>query len=405
MRLLLPVFSPALPTWGGLTRTIAVAKAALAAGHQVAFCTCGPLADDLSRHGYKIYPIPAATTLGLPRPLSHMFEQRSQQMAPPVRPGKSVGNIWLVLMGSGMAHAGYLKQLVQAEMQAVKDFQPDALFTDLDPGAFLVAAITGLPIASTYASIATTGADSFACKVMTRAANAVLLRYGKAKSTIDQICFAPSVLKIIPSIPELDDTDAARTDVRYVGQLLGEIRPPDGYMPEPGRRYVFVYTGAGSVSLNTLKTVLPQIFPADGNIICLVGAQSVETEFKLGGVSFQPYVPAEAILPVCDWIICHGGQNTIIQSLRSGVPLLIFPGAIFERRFNARKVVENGAGLMGESNEFTVDWLKHAMKHREECAAHAHCLGERIDSFGGAHEAVQAIEALSRQQSTNSQNS
>jgi hypothetical protein len=33
MRLLIPVFSPATGTWGGLTRVIAVAEAAKQAGH------------------------------------------------------------------------------------------------------------------------------------------------------------------------------------------------------------------------------------------------------------------------------------------------------------------------------------------------------------------------------------
>jgi UDP:flavonoid glycosyltransferase YjiC (YdhE family) len=32
---------------------------------------------------------------------------------------------------------------------------------------------------------------------------------------------------------------------------------------------------------------------------------------------------------------CRGGPNAIIQSLASSVPLIIFPGSIFERRFNA----------------------------------------------------------------------
>ncbi len=43
MRLLIRLFSPATGTWGGLTRVLAIAQAAQAAGHQVAFSYAGAL--------------------------------------------------------------------------------------------------------------------------------------------------------------------------------------------------------------------------------------------------------------------------------------------------------------------------------------------------------------------------
>ena len=295
-------------------------------------------------------------------------------------------------MLSGLARTSYLKRLVDAEIKAARHFQAEVLFTDFDPGAFLLSTITSLPLASAYASIMSTGIGSLPWKLVSLAENAVLRKYGLPESTSDKICFAPSILKIIPSIPELDDTDPSRPDVLFVGHLLGDIRESDSFIPEPGKRYVFAYSGMGSMSLDMLKAILPQVFPADGNIVCLVGAQSVSAPFRLGAVEFRPYVPVEKILPYCDWTICHGGQNTIIQSLRANVPLLVFPGAIFERRFNARKVQEVGAGWMGESNEFTIDRLKSALKTRATFAGNARRVGERIRSFGGAPDAVRAIE-------------
>lgn len=47
MRLLIPVFSPVMGTWGGLIRVLAVAEAALAAGHDVAFGASGYLEESL----------------------------------------------------------------------------------------------------------------------------------------------------------------------------------------------------------------------------------------------------------------------------------------------------------------------------------------------------------------------
>lgn len=86
---------------------------------------------------------------------------------------------------------------------------------------------------------------------------------------------------------------------------------------------MFVYVGTGSISLDRLRDVLPQVFPANGERVCLVGAQSIAQPEQIAGVKFLPYVPAETVLPGADWTLCHGGQNTIIQSLRRGVPLLV----------------------------------------------------------------------------------
>lgn len=393
MRLLIPLFSPATGTWGGLTRVIAIADAARKAGHQVAFCASGYLETALRERGYQVFTTPPTTMFGLPAPLSRLLERRSQHVSIPVKPGRSIGNIWFVLLLSGLARSGYLRRLVAEEINAANAFQADKLFTDLDPAAFLTSAITGLPLASAYAHIATHGRGSLPWKLMQRACAPVLQSYGQPTLTPDELFFGPAVLKIIPSIPELDGTDPARSDVRYVGQLLGPIQslPAADFQLETGRRYVFTYVGTGSISLDTLQKILPQVFPADGERICLVGAQSIAQPYRLEAVAFRPYVPADAVLPMCDWTICHGGQNTIIQSLLYNVPLLIFPGPIFERRYNASKVEEAGAGLMGESNEFTIGWLRAAFEQQPRCASQAAALGKRIRSYGGAPAAVEAI--------------
>ena len=124
----------------------------------------------------------------------------------------------------------------------------------------------------------------------------------------------------------------------------------------------------------------------------MVGGQSIERPFRTEAVEFYPYVPADVLLPQCDWTICHGGQNTIVQSLMHAVPLIVFPGPIWERRYNAQKVDQAGAGLMGEVNQFTVEWLQTSLGDRSKCAAGAMALSKRIRSYGGATAAVAAIE-------------
>jgi len=400
MRLLIPLFSPATGTWGGLTRVIAVAEAAQKAGHSVAFCAAGSLESALQQRGFSVYSMPRATFLGLPETISQRIEKRSQHASLPVKPGRDFGNIWFVLLISGMAKQKYLYQLVQAELRAAHDFRADAIFTDLDPGAFLVSQIERLPVAAAYQTPMAAGVGSLPWKMMNRAVSGVLKEHCLTAQTIDQLFHGPRVLKIIPSIPELEGTDPEKGDVKYTGQLLGNIQSKTKFHLEADKHYVFVYVGTGAVSMPVLRNVLPRVFPEGGTTVCLVGAQSIQTVERIGMVEFWPYIPAGDILPHCDWVICHGGQNTIIQSLLAGVPLLVFPGPIFERRFNARKVQAAGAGRMGELTDFTPAWFVEAMEQRDEQAGCARALGQRIRSYGGADAAIKAIEQWVSQAST-----
>ncbi len=83
--------------------------------------------------------------------------------------------------------------------------------------------------------------------------------------------------------------------------------------------------------------------------------------------------------------------------------LLIFPGPIFERRFNARKIQAAGLGLMGEANEFTLEWIHAALAEQTTCAEKATQLGMIIRSYGGAIAAVEAIEQWLRRRAVQCQ--
>lgn len=393
MRLLIPLFSPATGTWGGLTRVLAIAQAAQQAGHSVAFCASGYLENVLRERGYQVYAMPATTMLGLPGPLSRWVANRSQNASIPAKPGKSVGNIWFVQVLSGTARAGYLRQLVESELAAIRDFKADGLFTDLDLGAYLASAISGIPIASAYQQIMSEGKGSFSWKLVHRAMAGVLKTYARPVRTPDELAFGSQVLKIIPSIPELEGASSNRPDICYVGHLLGEIKAEKSevFKPEDGKRYLYIYVGTGSITQAVLRSVLPGLLPPSGALKAIVGGVNISIPECLGEVEFRSYISADDLLPYCDWTICHGGQNTIIQSLIHGVPLVVFPGPIFERRFNARKIQESGAGVMGELTDFNVDWLQAVLARRNEYAVKARTLGNKIESLGGAPRAIQRI--------------
>jgi UDP:flavonoid glycosyltransferase YjiC (YdhE family) len=395
MRILFLLFSPPTGTWGSLTRISAVADRARSEGHEVAFCASGYLEERLAKSGGQVFPMPRATMFGLPRPLSRLIERRSQSASLPVKEGRSVGSVWFVLRLSGMTGHSYLSRLVDAELDAIRRYRPDVLFTEMDPGAFLASRISGLPLFSTYASVMERGRGTRTYRRLIATMRKLLEEHGVVEELAGGPFHLETVSRVVPSLPELEDADALTGSCLFAGSLLASFGSASegGIELDPSKRLVFVYVGTGSVPLPRLMEVLPKLFPAGSGTICLVGAQSVAGEIRLGNVVFRPYFDAGAIIPKCDWVICHGGHNTIMQSLASGVPLVIFPGAIFERRFNASMVQKAGAGLFLELSSFSEERLGEALKRRDACLGPARELGEKIRGYDGPSLVLAAMAA------------
>jgi len=60
-----------------------------------------------------------------------------------------------------------------------------------------------------------------------------------------------------------------------------------------------------------------------------------------------------------------------MRSFQFGVPTIIFPGAMFERRFNAKMVVRQNAGAFGELSDFRADWFESVFARRDELKKNA----------------------------------
>ena len=92
-----------------------------------------------------------------------------------------------------------------------------------------------------------------------------------------------------------------------------------------------VYASLGSF-MSTRADVLSRIADAfQGTPASLILASGVTDpgDLGLGGPRriVRSYLPQVGVLPLCDLVICHGGNNTVTEALHAGVPLLLGPFA------------------------------------------------------------------------------
>lgn len=396
MKILLPVFSPPHAEWGGLTRVIAFAEAAQDRGHSVAFCASGYVMDTLNESGWNVYALPATTLFGLPASLSKKIASRMQNSTPKSKPGKSFGSIWLLYAYSGIGRRSHLRKSLAEGLSVVHAFQPDVIVTDYDPTAYLLAKISGLPVATTFQGVYHDGVGTLSWKYLNCNTRHVLKEYKITTDPVQEIFFGPSVFKIVPSIPELEQIPNAGTDYCFVGSMLGRVKPLSAstYRPDPKQKHIYVYMGSNSIAIEQIISVMRDITSAYPQYTAVICSQSITDESIERNLVQTPYIPADNILPAAEWTICHGGQNTVIQSLSHGVPLMIFPTTNSERRFNAERVEAAVAGVLGESCDFTVDWIVSRMQQHSCYKAQATALGAKINGYQGATQAVEEIEKI-----------
>ena len=70
----------------------------------------------------------------------------------------------------------------------------------------------------------------------------------------------------------------------------------------------------------------------------------------------EQFVPQTAIVPQCDVMITHGGNNTVGEAFTFGVPTIVLP-LFWDQYDNAQRIDECGYGVRLSTYEFTDDEL------------------------------------------------
>jgi MGT family glycosyltransferase len=114
------------------------------------------------------------------------------------------------------------------------------------------------------------------------------------------------------------------------------------------------------------------------------------------GVLVVPRVPQLALLERTDLVVCHGGHNTVCESLAAGVPLVLAP-VRDDQPFVADQVARAGAGVRVKFGRITVPALCQAVSevlgdpaYREAAAR----VGTSLVGAGGASAAADRLEVL-----------
>jgi UDP:flavonoid glycosyltransferase YjiC (YdhE family) len=106
------------------------------------------------------------------------------------------------------------------------------------------------------------------------------------------------------------------------------------------------------------------------------------------------FLPQTSIIPICDLVITHGGNNTVTECLHFGKPMIVLP-LFWDQHDNAQRMHELGLGIRLDTYRFTdaemhdaLDRLLTDARLRSRLAASA----TTIQQHDGVSKAADLIE-------------
>jgi MGT family glycosyltransferase len=207
-------------------------------------------------------------------------------------------------------------------------------------------------------------------------------------------------LYVFPEI--LDYADARPLGANW-HRLDSSVRETDEDFELPferneGSLIYFSLGSLGSSDVELMQRVIDVLGTTPHQIIVSKGP--LHEEIKLADNMWgAEFLPQTKIIPLCDLVITHGGNNTTTEALHFGKPMILLP-LFWDQYDNAQRVDELGYGVRLSTYAFTDEELKGALDRLlgdGELRARLATAGEEIRGRDGLRKAADLIERLGQQ--------
>ena len=294
---------------------VAIAQAARAAGHEVAFATPTPFAARIEGLGFRWF----AAGLDESSPEYARFIEERNRLS---------GHERLVFMRRGAA--SLLGPAMAADVLRVcETWRPDLFLRDAsDYGGWIAGEVLGLPHAAHEA-----GNMPRAESRASIAAPLAALRAAHGLPPDPELRMLDRYLVLSPFPPALDASGEPAPPTLHTYRATpfdrsGAEAAPEWPLPLPDAPLVYATLGTVfNTRTDLLRTFVEALRDERVNVVVTVGRNGDPDQFgpQPPHVRIERYIPQTLLLPRCDLVISHGGSNTMLAALTHGLPQVIVP--------------------------------------------------------------------------------
>ena len=365
-------------TAGPVSRCRRIAEAFAGAGAEVATC----MAEDVNFkavNGVRNYFLDIPMPFGLPAFIAKRTFPIAQKLG--ITSRKTVSSFDDVLRITGNLDYNYLKKSVQSIRHAIRDFNPDIVYSEFNISAFIAAIVEDKKICATV-SYPTQYGYAHNSRYAT-GLNRLLKDFGLDSVDSALQLFDWADIEICPSIRELEPIN---DNVIFCGALKNVLPK------ECSRNKILVYMGNGTVPASKMLKVVSKAFAGSGYEVFI--ASKYLDKRDIDNIHIAPRWDFDSLLHESVCFINHGGQNSICDGLQHGVPQIVVPGKVFERKYNAQSLVDNNAGVCLNYEDFNADTLRKTAErviNSAEMRTNALALGQKLSLAGGVDLVVKIL--------------
>jgi uncharacterized protein (TIGR00661 family) len=381
MRILMVPLSAMVDTAGSYHRVNALAKEFITKGIEVA--TCAALdCNYKNKNHIKNYYLTVPSPFGMPECIGKKFFTITKKLG--LSTHKNIRSFDEVLHFTGAISQKYFSLHLTCIRKAIQDYKPDLIYSEFNVAAIVAARIEKV---TCFADYSYPVQSSYACnKKYAKGVNQILQQNGMkpVNSVLDIFEWADKLI-----VPSCEKLEPIRNDkVMFTGPFDGKKVINSNCK----KNKVLAYMGNGTISSNRLKKEIIKAFYHSEYEVYLAIPESEKSECK--NIHIASWFPFESMLDEAAAYIHHGGQNSCMDALSYGVPQIICPGKIFERKYNAKSMEVVGTGITITHNEFNANKISECMKlikSDKNYRKNSEALGIELAALGGATKVAEEI--------------
>jgi len=188
------------------------------------------------------------------------------------------------------------------------------------------------------------------------------------------------------------------------GCVRTEVEPyevPRFAKNEDGPLIYFSFGSLGVADVDLVKRIIGVLSETHYRVLVNVGNYLEQYDEPAGNIQLAAWYPQAAVLPHCDVIIQHGGNNTLNETLYFGKAPLVMP-FVWDGHDNAQRMNDTGHGIGMHRYEWTDDELLGNIQHLltdPSIQAQLKQTSAYMQAHDGRREAAQRIDRLLRSSS------
>jgi UDP:flavonoid glycosyltransferase YjiC (YdhE family) len=376
------------PGYGHVLPMVPLARALLAAGHEVLWATAADACPRVAAAGLEVTPA------GLTEEQLGGVRREIAAAITGLRPEQVPLYVFPRLFGEART-----PPMVRDLLPVARRWQPDlVVHENAELAAPLVAQLVGVP------NVTHAFGGGVPAGILADASERLGPLWAEHGVPIPPYagCYRDLYLDICPPALQTVPLDhvAAVQPLRPVSYTGEPTALPSGLSTADSRPLVYLTLGTVINKADVLRAVVSSLAALDVRLLVTVGPQGDPTALgpQPAHVMVERYVSQSEVLPLCDAVVSHGGSGTVIGAASLGLPQVCLPQAADQFR-NTAGVVSSGAGIglhPDQADGAAVAVAVRTVLDDADIRAAAGRLSQEIAAMPGPDEVVTRLDELVR---------